>query len=461
MFDSGWVGSGSVNVGEVIENARLNPVRVAGVVLCAVVALFDGFDLQIIGLAAPSIAATMHILAGALGVVFSAAVAGLALGSLGLAPWADHFGRKNVLVVAVVGFAVFTLVTPTAGTVTLLLLYRFLTGLGLGTAVVCAVSLASELVSAKRRGVMAGVLYAGFPLGGVLAGLLGNKLIAAAGWRGLFIVGGVGPLVMAALLIAVLPESLTFLVHRRAPPARIRRAMARIAPDVVIDPARLVAEVTAGRPGTPVGRLFTVGHRLPTVLVWTVSFVAFGVLVINSSWAPTLLAPVGLPVSRTALALALFNAASVIATAAGGWLITRLGAHRVLPAAFSVAAAGIAGVGMVAPSAAGVTVMEVLVGLGLGCASSGVIALAAVTYSTAIRSMGVGWTMGFGRIGSFVGPLVVGALVAAGWGVPAVFGVLGSACLAGAVAAVALRPMTPTDSADGAAGAVQSWSGGT
>jgi MFS family permease len=151
----------------------------------------------------------------------------------------------------------------------------------------------------------------------------------------------------------------------------------------------------------------------------------------------------------------LFNAASVIATAAGGWLITRLGARRVLPAAFSVAAVGIAGVGLVAPSAAGVTVMEVLVGLGLGCASSGLIALAAVTYSTAIRSMGVGWAMGLGRIGSFVGPLVVGALVAAAWGVPAVFGVLGSACLAGAAAAVALRPVTATDIADGAASAVQ------
>jgi MFS transporter, AAHS family, 4-hydroxybenzoate transporter len=447
--------SGSVNVGELIEHARLNPVRVAGIALCALVALFDGFDLQIIGLAAPSIAATRHIMTGALGVVFSAAVAGLALGSLGLAPWADRFGRKGVLVIAVLDFAVFTLVTPTAGTVTLLLLYRFLTGLGLGTAVICAVSLASELVSARRRGVIAGVLFAGFPLGGVLAGLLGSTLIAAAGWRGLFIVGGVGPLVTAALLIAVLPESLTFLIHRQAPPARIRRAMARTVPDVVIDPARLVAEVAASPVSTPVGRLFTVGQRLPTVLLWTASFVAFGVLVINSSWTPTLLAAVGLPVARTALALALFNAASVIATAAGGWLITRLGAHRVLPAAFSVTAVGIAGVGLVAPSAAGVTVMEVLVGLGLGCASSGVIALAAVTYSTAIRSMGVGWAMGVGRIGSFVGPLVVGVMAAAAWGVSSVFGVLSSACLAGAAAAVALRPTTATGIADGAAAGVQ------
>ena len=112
--------------------------------------------------------------------------------------------------------------------------------------------------------------------------------------------------------------------------------------------------------------------------------------------------------------------------------------RRVLVAAFMVAAVGIAGVGLTAPSAAGVTAMEVLVGLGLGCASSAVIALSAVAYSTAMRSTGVGWAMGLGRIGSFIGPLVIGALAAAAWGVPAVFGVLGSACLAGAAAAVAL-----------------------
>jgi AAHS family 4-hydroxybenzoate transporter-like MFS transporter len=451
LFNSESLHSEPVNVEALIENSRLTPVRVAGMLLCALVALFDGFDLQIIGLAAPSITATMHIPSGALGLVFSAAVAGLAVGSLGLAPCADRFGRKTVLVVAVVDFAIFTLATPTAGTVALLLLYRFLTGLGLGTAVVCSVSLASELVPPRRRGAIAGVLFAGFPLGGVLAGLLGSALMAAAGWRGLFIVGGVGPLATVVLLIVVLPESLTFLVHRRAPDARIRRAMARIVPDINVEPHRLVSELGTSGPSTPVGQLLANGHRLTTVLVWTASFVAFGVLVINSSWAPTLLAPVGLPVARTALALALFNSASVIATAAGGWLLTCLGARRVLPAAFLVAAAGIAGVGLVAPSAVGVTVMEMFVGLGLGCASSGVIAIAAVGYSTAIRSTGVGWAMGFGRIGSFVGPLVVGVLAAAAWGVPAVFGVLGSACLVGAAAATALRPTMATDIADGVA----------
>jgi AAHS family 4-hydroxybenzoate transporter-like MFS transporter len=146
-------------------------------------------------------------------------------------------------------------------------------------------------------------------------------------------------------------------------------------------------------------------------------------------------------VARTAVALALFNAGSVVATAAGGWLITRFGARRVLPVAFALSAVGVCGVGLVAPSTSGVAAMEVLVGLGLGCASSGVIGLAAVAYPTAIRSTGVGWALGVGRIGSFTGPLVVGVLVAAAWTVAGVFGVLGAACVLGGLAAAAMRPV--------------------
>jgi AAHS family 4-hydroxybenzoate transporter-like MFS transporter len=230
-------------------------------------------------------------------------------------------------------------------------------------------------------------------------------------------------------------------VARGAPVARIARVLARVAPDLRVDAGTRFVGVQPRTGRAPVSRLFESGRRGSTLLLWAASFVAFGVLVVNSSWTPTLLAPLGLPVARTALALAVFNAGSVLATAAGGWLITRFGARRVLPVAFAVAAVGVAGIGVAAPSLAGVAALQVLIGLGLGCASSGVIGLAAVAYPTAIRSTGVGWALGIGRVGSFSGPLLVAALVAAAWAVPGVFGLLGALCLVGGVAAAALRPM--------------------
>jgi AAHS family 4-hydroxybenzoate transporter-like MFS transporter len=117
----------------------------------------------------------------------------------------------------------------------------------------------------------------------------------------------------------------------------------------------------------------------------------------------------------------------------------------VLPVGFGLAAVGMVGVGLLAPSASGVAAMEVLIGLGLGGASSGVVALAALAYVTAMRSTGVGWALGVGRIGSFAGPLLVGALAAAAWAVPAVFGAIAAVCLLGGVAAAALRPVVDSE----------------
>jgi AAHS family 4-hydroxybenzoate transporter-like MFS transporter len=449
----------TVDIAEVMGRRAICPVRALAVSLCALVALLDGFDLQIIGLAAPAIASALHIPVAGLGAVFAAALAGLAVGGIGVAPLADRVGRKPVLVAAVVCFGVFTLATMTANSVPMLLVYRFATGLGLGTAVPCAVSLASEFVPARRRATTAGLLFAGFPFGGVLAGLLGSRLLcrptppapqappaavplcSSTGWHGLFLVGGLAPLVLAVLVVLLLPESPIFLVARGAPVARIARVLAKVAPELRVDAGTRFIGVQPRTGRAPVGRLFESGRRCSTLLLWAASFVAFGVLVVNSSWTPTLLAPLGLPVARTAVALALFNAGSVLATAAGGWLITRFGAGRVLPVAFALAAVGVAGVGLAAPSLAGVAALQVLIGLGLGCASSGIIGLSAVAYPTAIRSTGVGWALGIGRVGSFSGPLLVAALVAAAWAVPGVFGLLGGLCLVGGVAAAALRPM--------------------
>lgn len=425
----------------------------AGVVgLCASVALLDGFDLQIIGLAAPSLARSLGLAPGALGAVLSAALAGLAVGGLVVAPLADRVGRKAVLVGAVVCFAVFTLATAAAPGLASLVAARFLTGLGLGAALPSAVSLAAEYVSPARRAATAGLLFAGLPVGGVLAGLLGSVLLPAAGWQSLFLVGGVIPLLVAAVVAARLPESLAFLLASGAPAARVERVLRRVAPGTDVAALRRAGAgagdpTTADDHETPVRLLLGPGRRSATVLLWASSFAVFLVLVVNSSWTPTLLAPLGLPVPRTAVTLALFNAGSVVATAAGGWLVARLGVRAVLPPAFLLAGVGMLGIGLVAPSFAAVGAMQVLVGLGLGAASSGVVALAAVAYPAPVRSTGVGAAMGVGRVGSFVGPLAVGAAVAAAWAVDAVFGLLAALCALGGVAAFALRAARPADDA--------------
>ncbi len=391
------------------EAEPLGRAHIRVVALCALVALFDGMDLQSIGLAAPSMGAALQIAPRAFGPVFSAALAGLAIGALSLGALADRVGRKRVLIGATACFAVFTLCTAATRGLGDLLVYRFLTGVGLGGAMPSFISLASEYVPRRMRATMVSLMWAGFPVGGVVGGLLASWLIPAAGWRALFLAGGVPPLLLAVLLVSALPESIAFLARYDTPAGRGR-----------------------GRD------LFARGLAMPTLLLWVAFFFAFLILVTNSAWSPTLLGAVGMPIDRSALAMAAFNFGSVIGTGAGGWLLARLGTLALLPATFALSALAYALVGAAAPAAASVSSLQGAFGLCVGCASSILIALAALVYPTAIRATGVGCAMAAGRLGSFCGPLLVGFLVGQGWSAAGVFPALGASVLIGALASLLL-----------------------
>jgi AAHS family 4-hydroxybenzoate transporter-like MFS transporter len=431
-----------LDVGALIETRPIGPAQWTVIGLCAFVAMLDGMDLQSIGLAAPAISAQLRIAPQAFGVVFSAALAGLALGAFLLGPVADRFGRKRVLVGATFCFGVFALTTAYAGNVPELLAARFLTGVGLGGAMPSFISLASEYVPKARRPSVVSLLWAGFPLGGVVGGLLGSWIIPAYGWQSIFLVGGVLPILLSMILAMALPESVSFLVAAGTSEDRISGALRRVFPDVSIAGETRYELASEIAPRTTVLELFRSGRTVGTLLLWASFFFAFMILVTNSSWSPILLRRVGIAPEQTALALALFNFGSLFGSAAAGMLLSRFGVLRVLSPTLMLGAMAYATVGWSAPSLDAVMVAEGLFGLLLGCASSGLIALAAIYYPVVIRSTGVGWATGIGRLGSVAGPLAVGQMVSAQWGVPTIFLAAGGSVLIGA-AASALMGLLP------------------
>jgi AAHS family 4-hydroxybenzoate transporter-like MFS transporter len=432
------------DVAEWIDKQPLGRFQVRIVALCGAVALLDSLDLQSIGLAAPAMMADLHIPVPALGQVFSAALAGLALGAFGLGLLADRVGRKAVLVGATVCFGVFTLCTALAPDFDVLLACRFLAGLGLGGAMPSFISLTSEYAPRRLRAAIVALLWVGFPLGGAVGGLLASWIIPAFGWQSVFWVGGVLPLLLSLLLVLALPESIGFLVANAAPADRVRSLLQQAFPTaaVPLDVTFVLNEERAA--GVSIARLFAMGRAVGTGVLWVSFFIAFMMLVTNSAWAPTLLKREGLEIAQSAIAMAVYNLGAVIGTAAAGWLVVRIGAAIVLPIAMVGSAAALGLVGSAAPSAGVVTLLEGLFGLFLGCASSGLIALAAIYYPTAIRSTGVGWAMGMGRMGSFVGPLAVGALVAMRLPIAGIFVAIGlPALLAAVTTAIAGRQALP------------------
>src|SRR5450631_3145338 len=257
-----------LDVGALIETRPIGPAQWTVIGLCAFVAMLDGLDLQSIGLAAPAMGAELHIAPQAFGVVFSAAVAGLALGAFVLGPVADRVGRKPILAAATFCFGLFTLATAYAGSLPELLACRFLAGVGLGGAMPSFISLGSEYVPKARRAAVVGLLWAGFPLGGVVGGLLGSWIIPAYGWQSIFLVGGALPILLSIVLIIALPESLSFLVTAGKSKDRIVRTLRQIFPDVSIeDDVRfeLTREVA---PKTTVLELFSSGRAAGTLLLW-------------------------------------------------------------------------------------------------------------------------------------------------------------------------------------------------
>jgi AAHS family 4-hydroxybenzoate transporter-like MFS transporter len=445
---------GVIDVAALIDARPLGALQLRVLALCGLAALLDGLDLQSIGLAAPAIIATLHVVPRSFGLVFSAALLGLMLGAFGLGPVADRYGRRRLLIGALLWFGAFTLCTAFAGSFTTLLALRFLAGIGLGGAMPSFISLGAEYTPRRLRAVTVGLLWAGFPLGGVAGGLLGAWLIPAFGWPSIFVLGGALPVLLALVLVPALPESLAFLAGRHADSPRM---------------ALLVTRLTGGRPppgtrfvpgeerpaGVALRHLFTRGRAAGTVLLWIAYFAIFLMLVTNTAWSPTLLHAGGLAVAQAALAMAVFNAGSVVGTSLAGVLVTRFESCRVLALLFLASAASVAAIGFAAPSFLRIAMLQGASGLLLGAGSSGLIATAALFYPTAIRSTGIGWAMGMGRFGSFVGPLAVGVLLAAGADLPATYAAIGVPALLAAACMVVLQATRRRPAGD----ASSAWSG--
>lgn len=187
--------------------------------LCFITVAMDGFDTAIIGFIASDLVQEWGVEKSALGPVMSAALVGLAVGALTAGPLADRIGRKKVLIMSIVVFGGFSLLTAFATSLNQLTLLRFLTGLGLGAAMPNAATLMSEYAPERRRALLVNLMFVGFPMGSSLGGFLSAWMIPHYGWQSVLVLGGVMPLLLAVALIFLLPESVRYLVVETAPGA--------------------------------------------------------------------------------------------------------------------------------------------------------------------------------------------------------------------------------------------------
>jgi MFS transporter, AAHS family, 4-hydroxybenzoate transporter len=382
------------DIASVMDSGRMSSLQKRVIALCCTATFLDGYDTQALGLAVPRIAEAWSLPPGDFAPALSGSFVGLALGAVLLAPLADRFGRRPTLIAMMLVVGLTTLGAALATSLHLLTFWRVMTGLGLGGSVPVATAMTSEYAPTRRRAAFVALMIACMALGSFAAGIVAPLINGVLGWRGIFGVGAVLPVAMAGLLLVALPESLSV----SAPTQPVRAS---------------------------VKSLVGAAYGMRTILVWTIFWFNLFVIYSMISWMPTLLRSAGWEHDTAQRASGLVSLGGI----AGGLLLAWIADRGHATAALFTAYVGTTLVFMlfiVGP--AGISVWIVLLLLVGAGAVGGQMAASSVAagyyYPPELRSTGVGWFNGIGRIGGIVGPVVLAGLMKSGWSSAHILGFL-------------------------------------
>lgn len=362
---------------------RTKPAVGAAIILCLLAAMLEGFDIASMGVAAPRMVPALRLASDQAGWAFSASLFGLFIGAAFAGPLADRIGRKPVMIAAVAVYGLFSLATAFAPGYGALLAARAFTGIGLGGAMPMLIAVTSELVSARRRGAVVGLITAGLPLGGACVGLLARAAPEPEAWRLIFIVGGIAPLLLTLGLIVGVPETRTRPATGQSPPSVLATLFSR--------------------------------ERLGATLCLWLSYAAIAlVLHLFLNWLPTLVIARGFEPKAAAGISTLFNLGGALGGVLAGLAVDRMGFRWPLAAVFTALVVLL--LALAAPSASLAATSALAFGAGflIMAGQFGLYGLGPNYYPTRERGVGVGAAIAAGRLGSALGPLAAGELLKGG-----------------------------------------------
>lgn len=373
------------NIGAMAPAPKISAVRMTFLIItCALIMLLEGFDIQALGIAAPVLMPLLKLDPVQSGEIFSAAQAGVVLGALTGGFLSDKWGRRNVLLLAVLIFGLFNLSTAFVYDFTTLMWARALTGFGLGAAMPNVIGLAVEYASPKNRVKAVTAIMAGMPLGGASAALFARLYFKDMGWQSLFYIGGIIPVALT-LLIVFLPNAKTARVADGSPKVGLWSA------------------------------LFGGGRATSTLLLWVVFFLTSSVLYMILNWLPSLMTQRGMDVQVGQMASLVFNLVSIAGTLTLGAVIDRFGYKWAMPVAYVGFLAGMCGMALTGAAEA-LMVSVGVTGFFLLGAQYSLNGISPMYYPKPARGLGTGAAIAFGRVGSITGPLMAGYILKTGIG---------------------------------------------
>ena len=418
----------AVDIAPLLDTGRWTLYQKLVTALGALAVIFDGFDIQILGFAVPSLMKEWGLGRPAFGPVLALGLAGMAVGSPFAGYFGDRFGRRPALIGCMTVFGLATLATAFVNSVFGLAILRFVTGLGTGGALPNVSALVAEFAPLRRRPLAVKVTMVCVPLGGMLGGLIAAQVLPTLGWRALYQIGGVAPLIFAALLWLSLPESPRFLVQNRRTWPTLELLLQRMGRPVAPGSAFEDAAERKEPDQAPIRALLGPNHVRDTAGLWLAFLFCLGSIYLTFGWLPSLLTSQGMGVAAASQALAIFNVGGVIGVFVWAGLITKFGSRGPLLAG-ALAAAASALMILLVPVTQGGGGTLMLAGLALNgmlanAVQTAMYALAAHVYPTAIRASGVAYAASVGRVGgifsSIFGATIIGLGAGAYWGFVAV-----------------------------------------
>jgi AAHS family 4-hydroxybenzoate transporter-like MFS transporter len=415
-----------------LENQRIGGLQIRVAALCALIQICDGYDIGSIGYAVPSLTHAWNLPGPAFTTAFLWSSIGIMVGALAAGPIGDRVGRKPLLLVSVTIFGIASLFSAFAPSLVVLSILRFFTGLGIGGAFPGAATLAGDYAPHRLRATMIMATFTGAPLGGFVGGQIIAVLLPHFGWPVIFILGGVFPLVLVAVLALWLPESPHFLARKAHLSPREAALLERL-------------NIAAGRGeghrvdvalGNPIRMLFGEGYALQTILLWIIFFCSLMNLFLFGYWLPEVLHLIGMTPAQAVFASSLRDLGAILAVLYLGLLIDRIGPERSLAFHYLAGAVFIAVISLSGAILAYGILLAIIFFCGMTIIGSqtGANATCGKLYPARMRTSGLGWALGIGRLGGIAAPVLGGYLLTLGMPPTQIFL---SACVFAVIAAAA------------------------
>lgn len=399
-----------IEVNQIIDNARFTGFHWMVMWLCALLLIFDGYDLFIYGVVLPVLMKEWNLTPVQAGALGSYALFGMMFGAFLFGTLADRIGRKKGIAICFLLFSVATFLNGFATSPAEFGIFRFVAGLGCGGLMPNAVALMNEYAPRRLRGTLVAVMFSGYSLGGVLSAGLGIWMLPRHGWEAMFFVAAI-PLLLLPFILWKLPESIGFLL-KQGETEKARQLLGKLDANARPGPDDQLVTVEAKGASVPVVDLFKQRRAVGTFMIWVAFFCCLLMVYALGSWLPKLMSNAGYSLGSSLSFLLTLNFGGMAGAILGGWLGDRYSLPKVVVAFFALGTLSIALLGFNSP----MPVLYLLIAIA-GATTIGtqilLYAAAAQFYPLSVRSTGIGWASGVGRTGAIVGPLLGGSLMAA------------------------------------------------